>query len=519
VTRSRSVAPREFLLDGTWESAAALATLESRLAVAERPPRAVRRVWLDTFDWRLHRAGLALEQLHDGAVRELALLGPGGERILALLLAEETLAQRWPGPLDRVPAGRLRERLRPVVGVRALLPLVGTAGVLHDLSVLNADEKTVVRLTVDRSSVTEPFARALAPRLLLVPVRGYGAEANRVARLLASLPRVAAAAESGFEAALAAVGRRAGDDTGSVEIALNASTPAATALATVLLHLLDTAEANLGGVLDDLDTEFLHDLRVAVRRTRSALKLAGDVLPDGLAERFAPEFKWLGDRTTPTRDLDVYLLAFGGGTRELAPFRVYLQRRRQVEHRRLVRALRSARFATLLRDWRAALLGVSGPGAAAWTRPPVGELAATRVLRAYGRVVRLGSAITPQSPAEDLHDLRKRCKELRYLLELFASLHDPADHRRVVESLKALQDCLGEFQDCQVQRDAVRDFAERMQADGAAPPATLLAMGELAAQLDARQQSARRRFAERFARLTDKRSRRRVSALTGEAAA
>jgi len=76
-------------------------------------------------------------------------------------------AQRWPGPLDRVPAGRLRERLRPVVGVRALLPLVGSAGVPHELPVRNADEKTVVRLTVYRSSETEPFARALP--LLPVP--------------------------------------------------------------------------------------------------------------------------------------------------------------------------------------------------------------------------------------------------------------------------------------------------------------------------------------------------------------
>jgi hypothetical protein len=78
-------------------------------------------------------------------------------------------------PLDRAPAGRLR--------------LVGTAGVPHELPALNADEKTVVRLTVDRSSMTEPFARALAPRLLLVPAlkladrRARSRFADRFARL------------------------------------------------------------------------------------------------------------------------------------------------------------------------------------------------------------------------------------------------------------------------------------------------------------------------------------------------
>ena len=87
--------------------------------------------------------------------------------------------------------------------------------------------------------------------------------------------------------------------------------PAAAAVAAVLTALLDTLEANVPGTIRDIDTEFLHDLRVAVRRTRSALKLAGDVLPGGWPRRFRPEFKWLGDLTTPTRDLDVYLLGYG----------------------------------------------------------------------------------------------------------------------------------------------------------------------------------------------------------------
>src|SRR5205814_6144881 len=99
---------------------------------------------------------------------------------------------------------------------------------------------------------------------------------------------------------------------GKISVQLDPHQPAAVAVATVLASLLDTLEANVPGTIADIDTEFLHDLRIAVRRTRSALKLAGDVLPAGLAARFRPGFKWLGDLTTPTRDLDVYLLGFGG---------------------------------------------------------------------------------------------------------------------------------------------------------------------------------------------------------------
>ena len=54
--------------------------------------------------------------------------------------------------------------------------------------------------------------------------------------------------------------------------------PAGAAAAAILLRLLDTIDANVAGVLADTDTEFLHDLRVSVRRTRSALKLFGDAI-------------------------------------------------------------------------------------------------------------------------------------------------------------------------------------------------------------------------------------------------
>ena len=88
-----------------------------------------------------------------------------------------------------------------------------------------------------------------------------------------------------------------------------------------------------------------------------------------------------------------------------------------------------------------------------------------------------------------LHDLRKRCKELRYALEFFAPLHDPAAYGKVVSDLKRLQDCLGEFQDTEVQIGEIRALATSMLAAGEAPAVTLLAMGEVTAGLAARQQT------------------------------
>ena len=307
-----------------------------------------------------------------------------------------------------------------------------------------------------------------------------------------------------------------------VEAGITAGMPACAAVARLLLRLFDTVELNVGGVLRDIDIEFLHDFRVAVRRTRSAIKLLGEVLPDDLARQYSAEFKWLGDVTTPTRDLDVHLLGFdatagrlvAASPEDLEPLRGYLARRRAREFRRLAAALRGPRFRAITDDWRKALLKIrdaDGP-----TTPTAAELARSTTGRAFRRIAALGAAITPDSPPESLHDLRKRAKEFRYLLEFFAPLHDPAAYRKALGDLKQLQDCLGEFQDSQVQREEIHALADAMLAERAAPAGTLLAMGEIAANLAAGQAEARADFARRFARFTSPAARHRIQALLAE---
>jgi CHAD domain-containing protein len=99
------------------------------------------------------------------------------------------------------------------------------------------------------------------------------------------------------------------------------------------------------------------------------------------------------------------------------------------------------------------------------------------------------------------------------VLEFFAPLHDPAAYRKVVGDLKGLQDCLGEFQDSQVQREEIHVLADAMLAERAAPAATLLAMGEIAANLAISQAEARAVFTERFARLAGPEGQQRFSGL------
>jgi CHAD domain-containing protein len=112
-----------------------------------------------------------------------------------------------------------------------------------------------------------------------------------------------------------------------------------------------------------------------------------------------------------------------------------------------------------------------------------------------------------------LHDLRKRAKELRYLLECFQTLYPETERGAFIRELKALQDNLGEFQDCQVQAATLRDMADDLIAKGA-PAATLMAMGGLAAEQEAREAEARAEFSRRFQRFASQENRKRMAALT-----
>jgi CHAD domain-containing protein len=516
-------------------ASAALDVLEQAFGIAVdrgAPGSGTRqRTWLDTFDWRLNRAGLVLEYQRARRVGRLLLSRDD------LPLAEQPVAgwqPRRPHLAEDLPAGPVRDQIFKLVSPRALLPVARAVGRVSVIRLLNADGKTVARLIVDRPTASHadghPKTVELPPRLAIAEVRGYPGQARRAARLLAGVPGMSPTSQSVFAAALHALGRHPGDYSGGVDAEITTQMPASVAAATVLLRLLDTLELNLDGVLRDIDTEFLHDLRVSVRRTRSAIKLLGGVLPDGLAGQYAAEFKWLGDLTTPTRDLDVHLLGFGpmaehlvaASEADLEPFRAYLIRRRTREFRRLVVGLRSARFKAITDHWRKALTEVRDAGGPRKRRrePTAGELAISTTGRAFRRIVAKGGAITPDSPPESLHDLRKRTKELRYLLEFFAPLHDPLIYRKVVGDLKQLQDCLGEFQDSQVQREEIHALADAMLVERAAPAATLLGMGEIAANLAISQAEAREDFSMRFARFAGPAGQQRMHTLldeTGEA--
>ncbi|MCA9570789.1 MAG: CHAD domain-containing protein, partial [Myxococcales bacterium] len=140
-----------------------------------------------------------------------------------------------------------------------------------------------------------------------------------------------------------------------------------------------------------------------------------------------------------------------------------------------------------------------------------------RVRKLHARVVSEGRAVAPSSPPEVLHELRKTCKKLRYVLEVFADVFPAKDHAKAVKALRALQRVLGAFQDREVQADVLTDLAEALLDEQEAETGTMLALGALVDDLRRQQQAARDAFPSTFAQFDREKVAERFARLAGAA--
>lgn len=502
--------------------------LPSPFTLGSETAQTTASTYLDSYDWRLTARSGPLRVDRNGDQLTATRDGAGGtpERVTAV--------PHWPGDL---PEGPLREGILKATRIRALLPIVEVRQTTRRLAVLNEDRKTVVRLELTEATARLPEGTPVPPgcgvrrgtdheltaRLTLQPLKGYNRELEAVTAALAAVEGIQPAKSSRFEEALATLGRRYGDYSSKIDVALQPDMPAVEAARCIHRHLLGTLEANIEGTRADLDSEFLHDLRVATRRTRSALTQIKGVFPPGPLDDFKERFGWLGQITGPTRDLDVFLLGFDDYSArisaamrdDLEPFRAFLERRQAEEQARLARHLASPEFFRLLEDWRAFLEtppATHDPDAPNAGRP-AGAVAAERIWKMYKRVLKEGRAISEDSPHEAIHELRKSCKKLRYLMEFFQALYPAGDIQPLIKAIKALLDNLGEFQDLEVHAHRIREFGEAMATEGSASADTLMAMGALVDDLVQHQARVRGEFAARFADFDAASNRRAYAAL------
>jgi CHAD domain-containing protein len=470
------------------------------------PPTRVVRTVMDTFDGRLHAAGLRLE-LEEPSF-ELVLTGDDGTPPARLGIEEE------PRLVSELPPGPFAERLAAVAKERALLPVMTVRTRTRTAQRRDRRDKVTVTAHLHEGVRVDgvPSRAAKLPRwaVELEATAGHDAALDQALDKLAG--RGFGTEHGDLVTAVAgAAGVELAGRTSSPTVPLEPGDPVAEAFRRVLGNLAQTIADNVQETIEDTDPEFLHDLRVAVRRSRAVLAEAKGAMPEDLRARMRDELAWVQQSTGEARDLAVQVLGWDDLVRPLTAadavgldvIRAEVERQRQDAQRALVRDLRSARFRRLLAGWQKAL---SVP----WTvdRPlrQVGPHVAKRIERAQAKLLDEGRSITPASPAEALHDLRKDAKRLRYLLECFGSLLEPKARKAFVQRLKDLQDNLGEHQDAEVQVGRLRDLATELHRRPKVGAPAVLAMGQLTELLEQRRASERADFADRFAAYDTKRT-------------
>ncbi len=235
--------------------------------------------------------------------------------------------------------------------------------------------------------------------------------------------------------------------------------PAATAFQRIVRSCMQQFEANLSGFVGatEPDPEYIHQMRVALRRMRAAFGLLRFM--DGVRPDWLDELKWLMGELAAARDWDVFV------TETLVRVRKHIAQPEQLADLTNVaenlRRMANARAQAALRSPRLVRLWFKAEQALA-TLPPAtistAVWAQTALQRRYRRLLRLGEHLQSLTAVER-HALRIAAKKLRYGAEFFAGQH-PKTAQRFIRRLAALQDVLGVLNDAAVTAHCLHEIRQ-----------------------------------------------------------
>ena len=477
-----------------------LASFQNNFYVKLQPETVNYRIFYDTFDWLLYNNGAVLELHQEGQSKRIYWRADGNSRPRIVLGVNDV-----PHLANELPDSEFRKQLQSIISVRELVPRIKIKIKRQPMAVLDKHDKVVVRINFDEHWYFPSKIRAgtvLGKRIVVKPVKGYTDEFDRVVEFFQPL-ELREAQDNMLKLALAESGMSTNDYSTKLNLFLDPDMPAEQALKEILHRLLDIMQQNVAGCIGGRDTEFMHDYRVSIRKTRSALTQIDKVLPQGTVTVFNKFFSALGKLTNPVRDLDVFQLKLEGYAddldksfrRSLQPLREYLERSRAQAQKQFVATVRSPEYRHSIKEWREYLEDPEP------TTPPLENsnkavyiLADELIWGMYQLALSEGNAITDDSEAEALHELRKTCKKLRYLMEFFQSLYPARRIRELIQALKGLQDNLGDYNDLDVHTKILKKYIKQ-----GPEPDTSEACRQIISILDQGKVKTRGRFAERFA--------------------
>jgi triphosphatase len=411
-------------------------------------------VYYDTPGQDLRRRGFSLRLRRQGRKWTQTLKGPG--RVFGGLHSRDEY--EWPLRRAALDAQALRETPHRALFKRklreSLVPAFSTDFRRRSLE-LEFEDGSRAELALDRGEIRAGRRRTPLAEVEVELLAGDSAAmiefASRLAEEVPFSIGMSSKAERGYGllAPVAAAPRR------NQPVELEPSLPASAAIARLAQSCLVHARANEEGFLARTDTEYLHQLRVGLRRLRAVLTVPRE---DEWRLALAPlraELKWLWQALGAARNWDVFAdevlgrLSGHDRSEEIEELRRRASRLRRAEVERAREAVRSARYQ---RIWLSLARLFDAHGAALAPGRSARQLADAVLDRRYRKVLRWGDP--PPSAPEALHRLRIEAKKLRYLAQLFAPVyggkHAPRRAKRFLDALSDLQDVLGTINDASI---------------------------------------------------------------------
>ena len=414
-----------------------------------------------------------------------------------------------------LPAGEARKMLLECSNIRAFMRSCSIDVMISSWRVLDDNQKTVAILNSESLYPTDVKSPDAVARFhSITPLKGYHRE---LARILRALPEpVDAYRINGFRERylhiIESCGYIVGGYSAKVRLQLDPEATIHENVRRLLQFTTSVMQANEQGIRKNIDTEFLHDYRVALRRSRSILRqLTGVFDPHRTAWALAG-LRELGKKTNRLRDNNVCLLEKEryldmvppSLKPSLARFFDDLSNERRVLQRQFCNHLSSSEYRKFMTEWDAFINEEELPDQERAPNSAISTkiVAAKAIRKAWKKVIAHGRRIGTKAADKELHELRIDCKRLRYLLEFFSSLFPQKASGRLVNYLKELQDNLGEFVDISVQLDFLLGRIESIHAtkDGILLAA---AIGSLTASLFRELELAREKFGETFSKFDD----------------
>jgi CHAD domain-containing protein len=378
---------------------------------------------------------------------------------------------------------QLRYIIDPIILPRVLLDKHEISISRYSVVMLDDIEKTIAKGELLGCEI----AGKKQYMLNLTPLRGYDKE---VAKALGKVTcQSSRDLGEGFITLLKETNDEMVDYSAKPVIKLQPDMQLSDVMGDIYSHLIYVMSKNTDGIINDIDIEYLHDFRVSVRRTRSALSLVRGVYSKDIEKEFRGRFRELGDLTGLARDMDVYMDSLDyysdmlpewlkEGMDELA---VYFEKTREDEYKKLAKFFKSKKFNKLRKDW-SKVIG-SKKSVAKLGKKDVLSVAKSAIYEAFKEIERQASVMTVETHSDAVHDIRISFKKIRYLLEFYSSLFDKEKIGPMLKEMKVLQDSLGDHNDYYVQQLMLEELVEQKEWGAL----TLSACGFLSAKLAEKQ--------------------------------